>query len=364
LDIASKRTRRNMFMPAAAAGYVAVVALLAAHYALSAASNLAADAAIALAALPIAYIASTRGLVSGLAAVAVCALAPLDHVQDIANTTAEFAAVGFAAVAGLALGAAVSAEREESARLLWLIQARIGRLQGEPGYWHTIATTRNGLYVTGVEARFIRDALRQKPPGFVCDIGAGSGRLEFAIAPQANAVVATEVDDDELGRMAFDDRVTPIHVSAAPGLPFRDASLDWVIAVEVPAVSDEDWFVNECRRVLKPDGRAIVMVYNRRSYKGLVARLQESRRAAKGQAWAGLYYRLTLSEHLHRWQRAGFSAQRVEGFYWAPVGRGSDSPLVTLAAALERVFGLHWLAAFSPWVMVELHRDAVAARGD
>lgn len=357
MAIARKRTR-GPSLPAYTAGYGAIVALLLAHFALATVDKLAADLAIVLAAAPIAWVTAKAGLPVGVAGAAITALAPIDSVQyAAAHTLGELCAIAIAGLAGCSLGYAVGRERDDARQLKAIVEARIARLNGEPGYWHSVATTRAGLYVTGFEARFIRRALIGRDPGLVADIGAGSGRLEFAITRHCQAVIATEVDGVEIRRMEEHPRVTPVVVGAAQTLPFRDASLDWIVAVEVPAVSDEPWFFAEARRTVKPGGGAIVMVYNRRSYKSAIARLLSRRRAAEGLRWANLYYRHTLSEHLTRWRSAGFSAVRSEGFYWTPTGRASNSPLVLLAGALERIFGLHLLASVSPWVMLELRKD-------
>jgi SAM-dependent methyltransferase len=356
LNVAGRRTRRAIQQPAAAA-YATTVALLAVHYYLIGGNQLAGDIAVVAAAGPIAYLTATRGLPAGIIALAIISLAPVDSVQfGLADTIAEASAVAVAGLVGCSIGVAIGQEEDAQERLRARLGQRLARLKGPPGYWHSAAITRTGLYVTAFESEFISASLKKRAPGIVADIGAGSGRLEFAIAPHSRGVIATEVDVSELALMEDDYRVTPVAVGATPSLPFRDASLDWVVAIETPAVSEQAWFLEECRRVIKPGGGVILMVYNARSYKGLAARLRRKFRA--GPDWADLYYRRAVSTHLRLWSAAGFEAVRKRGFYWAPVGRVSNSGVVQAVAALERAVGLNELTAVSPWVMIELRKRA------
>ncbi len=147
-------------------------------------------------------------------------------------------------------------------------------------------------------------------------------------------------------------------------LPFRTGSLRSIVAIEVPAVSDETWFRQECARVLEPGGVAIVSVHNALSYKGLVSRLLRRLRARRGQSWAGLYYQRGLSGHLRDWKADGFRVRSSTGFYWLPFPRASNSTWVTTTAAIERLLGLRWLVGWSPWVLLELERDAHSPKED
>ena len=353
MDIAGGRSARRV--SAATAAYATIIGLLGAHYVLSSVNQLGADLTIVAAGLPIAVLTAARGLPAGIVGLAIMSLAPIDSVQlGLADAVAEFCAIAAAGLFGCGLGIAIGQEAAAHDRTLRIVTERLRRLKGPPGYWHTAATTRTGLYVTGFEADFISEALAAREPGVVADIGAGSGRLAFAMAPHAKVVVATEIDIDELALTEDDYGVTPVAVGAGETLPFRDASLDWVVAIEAPAVSEQAWFMEECRRVLKPGGGLVLMVYNGRSYKGLAARMRRALRA--GPHWTSMYYQQPLASHLRQWADAGFPAVRKQGFYWAPVGRVSNSPLVTVTAVLERVAHLWRLAAVSPWVMVELRK--------
>ena len=316
-------------------------------------------ALLVAATMPVVWAAAAAGPRGGFWA----ALATLVVVADSALTgqlwrvTTELFVLAVLAPMAMYIGLVIRHEDREIEKTQSLVRGRIARLKGEPGLWHEVATSRMGAHVTAVEAAFITQALESRPPGMVLDIGAGSGRLEFAMREHARTVVATDVDTDELSRMEDDPLVAPVGVAPLPSLPVRDDSLDWIVAIEVPAASDELWFPAECQRAVKPGGGIVLMVYNAASYKGLFARLLARWRAARGVRWASLYYQRSLSEHIDRWQSAGFAPVRQTGFYWSPLPRSSNSPLVAAGSASERLLGLRKMTAISPWVLIQLRRE-------
>ena len=310
--------------------------------------------------VPVAYYSSVLGARGAALAALVSALVIVDHIND---RHPFLLAIEVGQIAGISLlGAAVAAvaNRDRTLEQSEALQSqkRLDDLAADPGYWDRVSETRVGLYVTRIESQFISQALVRRPAGISADIGAGSGRLHAAILPASTAIVATEVSRDALVAMNPNPAVVRILVDPAqPTLPFRSASLRSVIAMEVPAASDEAWFRAECHRVLEPGGAAIVSVHNALSYKGLVSRLLRRLRARRGLSWAGLYYRQGLTAHVHAWRSAGFRVRSSTGFYWLPFSRASNSTWISAAAALERLFGLRWLIGWSPWVLLELERD-------
>jgi hypothetical protein len=169
-------------------------------------------------------------------------------------------------------------------------------------------------------------------------------------------VIATDLDRDEIYAMADDPKLTPALVGELPVLPLLDKSVDTVVAIQAPAASDEAWFREECRRVLRPGGAVLVTLYNALSYKGLLTRLRLRPRRSDVPALESLYYQRSSAENLRLWRAGGFQPGHMRGYYWAPFDRRSDSACVPAAAALERVLGLRGLVAVSPVVLVELRR--------
>lgn len=251
----------------------------------------------------------------------------------------------------------VHAERVINDRTLAETRERVAQLKGEvPGVWQEAALTRMGAYATSVEEAFLDEALRARPGGILVDVGAAGGRLEHVLTRHADHVIATDLDRDEVHAMADDPRLTPALVGDLPSLPLRDGAVDTIVAIQAPAASDEAWFREECRRVLRPGGAVLITLYNAHSYKGLLTRARRRAPRSGAQPWEGLYYQRSTGENIRLWRAAGFQPSRMRGYYWAPLSRQSESAWVPAAAALERVLGLRALVALSPVVLIELRQ--------
>lgn len=310
-----------------------------------------------LLALPV-LIAALGGVRTVAPALVLPAIALVDNVADGELPTIIIEVLFLLALTatGLPIARAVDIERARNDRVLAETRERNTRLKNTSGLWQKVALTRMGAYATSVEEVFLDEALGTRPGGVVLDVGAAGGRLEHVLTRHAGHVIATDLDRDEVYAMADDPRLTAAVVGRLPTLPLRDGVVDTVVAVQAPAASDEAWFREECRRVLRPGGRVLVTLYNARSYKGLLTRLRRRLRRSAAPSWEGLYYRLSYAQHLRLWRAAGFQPVRALGYYWAPLGRQSESRWVAAGGALERVLGLRRLVAVSPVVLVELRR--------
>ena len=200
------------------------------------------------------------------------------------------------------------------------------------------------------------EALGARPGGIVVDVGAAGGRLEHVLIRHADHVIATDLDRDEVYAMAEDPKLTPALVGALPSLPLRDDAVDAIVAIEAPAASDQAWFRQEARRVLRPGGAVLLTLYNSRSYKGLFTRIRRRLRRSGRQHWDDLYYRRSTADQVQLWRAAGFQPHLSWGYYWPPLSRRSNSRWVTVGSAIERLLGLRSLACISPCVLVELCR--------
>jgi len=140
---------------------------------------------------------------------------------------------------------------------------------GSPGYFAAMANYRYGklAYMAGV-VDFKRWDKRD-----VLDVGCGAG-LDLVRLARAGARAAGI--DLSAGSLAFASRYLAIeNVSAllaqadAARLPFRDESFDLVLCLGVlPFAPDPAGIVADARRVLRQDGLAIFVAYNRFSFMG------------------------------------------------------------------------------------------------
>lgn len=331
----------------------------AAHVYLSRIDFLAHSSAVPLLLIPVSYFASAYGAWGGVVATALSGLVLVDDVTEgrPGHTLLEISQLGAFAVWGVVLGSLVTVEKEESARLLDREVTRIGRLRFGAGYWDQVAVTAVGLYVTRAESAFIEGSLRTAPRGVILDVGAGAGRLEPTLIRESERVIATEADRDMARSIGCHPQLQPLLVSAtSTSLPLANQSVDWVVCVEVPAVSDKDWFRAECARVLRPGGGVVVTVHNAASYKGLWRRLAALARLAPDGDRQTPYYGHSVGSLQERWREDGFDLEAAVGFYWPPLPRDSNSPLLYFFAASERLLGLGRLVWLSPWVLLRLRR--------
>ena len=331
-------------------------AVLALHFALPQSSAWH-EAVLVLLVIPV-LLAALGGVRIAAPALALPAVALADDIAagDAARSGIEAVFLATISVTGWLIARNVDAELLRGDRVLAETRRRRARLKSASGYWQSVALTRLGVYATSVEETFLDEALSGQPGGVVIDVGSASGRLEHVLTRYADHVLATDIDRDEVYAMADDPKVTPAVVSELPSLPVRSEAADAVVAIEAPAASDQAWYREECRRVLRPGGIAIVTLYNARSYRGLLMRLRRRVRREGAPRWGSLYYQRSLGQQLRLWREAGFEPHRMRGFYWPPLSRQSESRIVAAGAALERLLGLWRLAWASPCVLVELRR--------
>ena len=93
----------------------------------------------------------------------------------------------------------------------------------------------------------------------VLEVGAGTGKLTRELIPAFAQVVAVEPADP---MRTILDRMCPdadVREGTAQKLPLDDASVDAVFAAEAFHVFSDEHAVREFARVLKPDGRLVLM---------------------------------------------------------------------------------------------------------
>jgi ubiquinone/menaquinone biosynthesis C-methylase UbiE len=144
-------------------------------------------------------------------------------------------------------------------------------------------TERAGL--SGMRADLLREA-----SGETLEIGAGTG-LNLDHYPAAvTALTATEPDPHMAKRLrsraASEERPTTVVEAPAEELPFDDDSFDTVVATLVfCTVDDPDRAAAEVARVLRPQGRMLLLEHVRDPDEGRLAKWQD--RLERPWGWVG-----------------------------------------------------------------------------
>lgn len=95
------------------------------------------------------------------------------------------------------------------------------------------------------------------------DAGCGVGMYLRHVAKMAGFAAGVDIDPDKVTEARR--HVAPVQVASAEALPFADGSFDVVLSHEVlEHVADDRQAVAEALRVLKPGGRLVLFVPNRR----------------------------------------------------------------------------------------------------
>lgn len=101
--------------------------------------------------------------------------------------------------------------------------------------------------------------LRTLPPGRVLDYGFGWGDIAWQASRTHPDIHCVDVEQRRVDFARSEYAPLPFDVCRPDGLDFPDASFDIVLSIVVlPFVPDDDAYMAEVRRVLRPDGKLIV----------------------------------------------------------------------------------------------------------
>ena len=186
-------------------------------------------------------------------------------------------------------------------------------------------------------------------PGAAFEVGCDGGRWCSVLAAYGWTVGGCDINRAaiELCRKRIPGGEFTVVQPGDTRLPVPDDSLNLLLAIEVPEVTQSGWFPAEAARTLRRDGQCIFCVHNGRSLRGVaytVGRGLGRRRKYRN------YYRDTLQEFRSRMEASGFVLGHLEGFAWFPFKRDSDSQLIPAAEKIEAMFGLRKLTGISPFV--------------
>jgi SAM-dependent methyltransferase len=198
------------------------------------------------------------------------------------------------------------------------------------GLWARVFAMAYDPFLAGAERRGLADARRSlvaNARGRTLEIGAGTG-LNVRFYPDDVEVTYTEPDPHMAKRLRGRD----VEVVAAPAdaLPFPDDAFDTVVSTLVLCtVPDVGAALREVARVLRPDGRLLVLEHVRADPGSSLERWQERLHGPWHAFACGCNCNRDLAAEL---ERAGYRAEveRVEWRFMPPIVRpvivGSASP--------------------------------------
>ena len=140
--------------------------------------------------------------------------------------------------------------------------------QRRAGFGHRTFAVLYGWLSPAIEASPVGDARRAllaDARGVVVDLGAGLGANLRHLGPAVTDVHLIEPDPHMLRRLESDlPAHVRVHRAGAEQLPLPTAGVDTVVAtLTLCTVQDPDAAVDEIRRVLRPDGRLLVLEHVR-----------------------------------------------------------------------------------------------------
>jgi SAM-dependent methyltransferase len=215
-------------------------------------------------------------------------------------------------------------------------------------YWENIARSKWGSYITGVEKEVLLKAIELvKVPTNALEIGCEGGRWSKLLVDLGWKVVCTDINPNTLA--ICQERIPSakcILVNAIDTtLPCDTSSQALLLCIEVISVLWNNWFINECDRVLSPGGYIIGVFENRMSLRGFVRHLISE---VNGQFD---YYKVGYPTWRRKLRLSGFNMVYEEGICWFPFSRSSNSFLVPAFTQIELLLGLRRLPSISPWIV-------------
>ena len=218
--------------------------------------------------------------------------------------------------------------------------------------WDRYRDTTVGRYLMQQEYSFLQQLLSNVDKSYqILDVACGSGRTTIPLSQEGATIVGADLSFAALQSFQRRYCVVPLIQSDSHCLPFPAQTFDCIVAIQSFEYFDSHQFLQECHRVLRPNGLLIFDFINRNNYKRLLMTAMGRIRGL-----ADVYKRdcKEVSEVLvdHHFQEIA-----KHGYNWIPFHRQSNSRLVEVMAKVESTLALQRLYALSPWLLVAARKQ-------
>jgi SAM-dependent methyltransferase len=154
--------------------------------------------------------------------------------------------------------AVVSGERRDD--LPAVVATNVERWGAEDDAWRGYHRKDDGSLVLDARVEAGLDLVLPKPGGAMLDVGCANGVLTRLFSKRAEVARTVGVDFVDMG-LGPDIEFQKANLDTSEPLPFPDATFDVVTCMEtLEHLHDTDHMVSQIRRVLRPDGYAIIAV--------------------------------------------------------------------------------------------------------
>jgi ubiquinone/menaquinone biosynthesis C-methylase UbiE len=227
----------------------------------------------------------------------------------------------------------------------------------ERTYWESVALTKWGRYLTGLENRMILAASAMAgEPGLAIEIGCEGGRWARLLASHGWDMICTDVSAESL---QLCQRRLPqaecILVNASDTcIPCKQNTAKLLLCIEVDPVSSSDWFIGEAARVLATGGILVMTLLNKTSLRSVFHRFHRTGDGHNPKPRPP--YKNSYGSFKKRLLGAGFRVIDEQGCCWCPFPRESNSALVPFFVQLETCLGFRQFPALSPWVLISAQK--------
>lgn len=225
-----------------------------------------------------------------------------------------------------------------------------------PHWTRILRDTTMGRYLFQHEYAFIGRWLRTSTqPRRILDIACGSGSISLPLHGSGLNVVGIDRDALALAEVQRRSNKIPLVLADSLRLPFSDNSFDCAIAIQCfEYFADYHGFLREMSRLLVNGGLLIFDSLNTRSYRWRLKMLF-------GRTLSYPSPNLSCGQILRATAEHGFNIRGLSGYNWVPFTRDSNSPLVPLAALIEKKLRLDRCSSISPKILVAATKSELSA---